>query len=412
MKVLFINSVIKDGSTGNIMFNLQEIFRQNGHKTLFLYGRGKHPEQQRAKKITPAIEFYVNALFTRLFGLNSVKSPISSIRLKRQFKQFKPDAVVLGNLHGYYINENFLFKLLKSINVPVYYYMFDEYAYHGKCTYAGDCKKYKDGCGNCPKLKEYPKTLFDCSKKGFENKTRNYNGLSNLYFISTPQNCRRALDSPLFNEKQERVLSCAWGIDVKNVYKPTDPSNVIKELGLDITKPVVISINQLSDPRKCVKEVFFKAARECQNSDVQFVHIGNDDQSFIIPKNCVSLPYIKDQKKLSQICTLADAFVMTSKEDTYPTVCLISQACGTPIIGFNSSGIPDTACPETAKLFPVDELNSLINYIKTIDKKTDETSRKCREYALENFDFENKANDLVKRIVKDVQYAKGCDNRC
>ena len=115
MKVLFINSVIKDGSTGNIMFNLQEIFRQNGHKTLFLYGRGKHPEQQRAKKITPAIEFYVNALFTRLFGLNSVKSPISSIRLKRQFKQFKPDAVVLGNLHGYYINENFLFKLLNVI---------------------------------------------------------------------------------------------------------------------------------------------------------------------------------------------------------------------------------------------------------------------------------------------------------
>ncbi|MBR4761201.1 MAG: glycosyltransferase [Clostridia bacterium] len=411
MRVLFINTVIKDGSTGNIMFNLQEKFRQYGHDTLFFYGRESHSEIRRARKITPAVELYINVLFTRLFGLNSVKAPISSIKLKRYIKQFNPDAVVLGNLHGYYINENYLFKLLKVFNIPVYYYMFDEYAYHGKCTYAGDCKKYKNGCGDCPKLGDYPKTFYDCSKAMFSDKKRNYSSLDSLFFISTPQNCRRALDSPIFSEKEKNVLSCAWGIDVKSVYKPTDPSDVIKELGIDTQKPIVLSINPLSDLRKNVKEVFFKAANVCKNSQIQFVHVGNDEPEAEIPGNCISLPYIADQEKLSKICTLADAFIMTSKEDTYPTVCLISQACGTPIIGFNSSGIPDTACPETAKLFPADDLDSLISYVKTIDKKTDEASRKCREYALENFDFETKAIDLIKRMEEEVQHAKSCYNR-
>ena len=411
MKVLFINTVIKDGSTGNIMFNLREKFRQYGHETLFFYGRNNHPEEQYAKRITPAIELYINALLTRLFGLNAVKSPISSIRLKRRIKQFKPDAVILGNLHGYYINENYLFKVLTALNIPVYYYMFDEYAYHGKCSYAGDCLNFKNGCGNCPKLGEYPKTFFDCSKTMFTNKKRNYSSLDSLFFLSTPQNCRRALESPLLSGKEKIVLPCAWGIDVKNVYKPTDPSDLIEKLGIDTQKPIVLSINQLSDSRKRVKEVFFKAADKCCNSQIQFVHIGNDEPTARIPKNCLSLPYISDQEELSKICTLADAFVMTSIEDTYPTVCLISQACGTPIIGFNSSGIPDTACPETAKLFPAEELNSLINCINTIGKKTDEVSRKCREYALEYFDFENKATDLIKRMEEEVQHGKSCYNR-
>ena len=398
MKVLLINTVIKDGSTGNIMFNLQKSFCEFGYETLFLYGRENHPEVENAVKITPKPEFYINALLTRLFGLNAAKSPVSSIRLKRYIKRFNPDAVVLGNLHGYYINENYLFKLLKALNVPVYYYMFDEYAYHGKCTYAGDCQKFKSGCGKCPKLKDYPKTFFDCSRKMFANKAKNYSALDSLFFISTPQNCRRAAKSPLLSEKQDHILSCAWGIDVKNVYKPTDPKDVIEELGLDNTKPIVLSINQLSDARKCVNDVFFRAARECKNSDIQFVHIGNDDRTVAVPENCISLPYITDQKKLSGICTLADAFVMTSKEDTYPTVCLIAQSCGTPIIGFNSSGIPDTACPETSKLFAVEELKEMISYIQNIEKKTEDISKKCRNYALEKFDFESKAEDLSKRM--------------
>lgn len=402
MKVLFLNTVIGDGSTGGIIYRLQKSFCRKGHKTLSLYGRGNHKEPGLVK-VTSRAEFYLNAGLARLFGTQGSLSFFSAAKIKREIKKFSPDAVVLGNLHGYYLNENRLFSLLKRNHIPTFYFLFDEYAFLGKCAYSGACENYKTGCGHCPNLKDYPKTYLDRSRAIFSQKKKNYTGFDELYLISTPYNCERAKRSPLTAGLEERILPIGWGIDVKSTYVPTDPSDVAKKYGVDESKPVILAVSELSDKRKGIESVYFSMAEACKNPDLQFLHVGNDDPSVKVPKNCISLPFVKDQKELSALFTLADLFVITSREDTYPTVCLIAAACGTPIAGFRSSGIPYTGSPETSYFAEPDREEDLRAHVYGSGKKSEEVSRACRDYALANFDAEEKANELEELIKKAVQ---------
>ena len=403
MRILIINTVCGAGSTGGILSRLQDFFRKKGHETLFLYGRGGTHNLPDTKRVTGKVELLLNAGLARILGTQGSLSFFSAAKIRSAVKKFAPDAVILGNLHGYYLNEKSLFTLLKSCNIPTFYFLFDEYAFLGKCAYSGDCKRYIIGCGHCPKLKEYPKTITDRSKAIFKQKLKNYSGFENIYFISTPYNCERAKTSPLFFGMEKRVLPFGWGIDVKNVYRPTDTAAVAEKYGIDIKNPVILSVGELSDIRKDIEKVFFAIAENCKDKNLQFLHVGNDAPLVKVPKNCKSLPFIKDQNELSALFSLADLFVITSCIDTYPTVCLISQACGTPIAGFRASGVPSTGCPETSFFAEPKRIDLLADYVYNYGKKTDRISRVCREYALTQFDAEGKAKeleDLIKKAVK------------
>jgi glycosyltransferase involved in cell wall biosynthesis len=48
---------------------------------------------------------------------------------------------------------------------------------------------------------------------------------------------------------------------------------------------------------------------------------------------------ISDDKKLMEYYSLADAFIIPSREDNLPNVMLESFACGTPVIGFPIGGV-------------------------------------------------------------------------
>lgn len=402
MKVLFLNTIIKDGSTGSILYRLRNEFRRRGHETLVLYGRGDHKEDGLVR-VTSRPELLFNAAFARLFGTQGSLSFFSAAKIKREIKRFSPDAVVLGNLHGYYLNEKSLFSFLKRHRIPTFYFLFDEYAFLGKCAYAGNCENYKTGCGHCPNLRAYPKTYWDRSRSVFRQKQKNYADFENLYFLSTPYNCDRAKSSPLVAGMEGRILPLGWGIDVKGVYRPTDPSEWIKKIGIDPERPVILALGGLTDGRKGIADVFFPMAEACKNPSLQFLHVGNDDPSVPVPKNCISLPFVKDQKDLSAIFTLADLFVITSREDTYPTVCLISQACGTPIAGFRASGVPSTGNPETSFFADADKAEDLSAYVYNTSKKAPALSAACREYALSHFDAEEKAGELEALIKKAVK---------
>ena len=403
MKVLFMNTVCGTGSTGGIILRLQNFFRSRGHETLFLYGRGDRRDLPDTLRVTSRPELYLNAGLARLFGTQGSLSLFSAAKIEREIKKFAPDAVVLGNIHGYYLNEKRLFGILKKLGIPTVYFMFDEYAFLGKCVYSGDCERYKTGCGHCPNLKDYPKTFADRSAAIFKQKLKNYANFDNLYFVSTPYNCERAKSSPLFAGTDGRVIPLGWGIDVQNVYRPTEFDAVAEKYGIDTKKTVILSVGELSDTRKGVEKVFFAMAEKCKDKSLQFIHVGNDDPAVRVPENCTSLPFIKDQTELSALFTLADLFVITSKIDTYPTVCLISQACGTPIAGFRASGVTGTGCPDTSFFADPDDEGALVAYVYSRGKKTDEVSRVCREYSLENFDAEAKARkleDLIEKAVK------------
>lgn len=64
-----------------------------------------------------------------------------------------------------------------------------------------------------------------------------------------------------------------------------------------------------------------------------------------LPSAIISLERTESKHELSEIYTAADVFFNPTREDNYPTVNLEAEACGTPVVTYNTGG-----CGETIQL--------------------------------------------------------------
>ena len=66
-----------------------------------------------------------------------------------------------------------LFRYLKEKNIPTVITMHDFWLMTGHCAYINEsCNRWKAGCGNCPRLDQYPAARTDFSAKNWQIKAR------------------------------------------------------------------------------------------------------------------------------------------------------------------------------------------------------------------------------------------------
>ncbi len=386
MKIAVINSVCGYGSTGKIALNNYKLFKSLGVEAKVYYGIYKQtglPED--IVFFGSRIATYLHIIIGRIFGLSGMLSNLPTSRLLRELRKFTPDIVWLGNLHGYYINEFRLMRYLKKSECYVVYSMPDEYAFLGKCTNTYNCEKYKVKCEKCPHLRDYPKSLFfDNSSLLFDKKKKVYDGFDRIIFRSAPYIIERAKESALIRDKQ--LLAVDSTVDVRSLYYPRNPDRLRKQLNIPNGAIVVLNCAPYSSVIKGVR-YFLAAARLLDEDNIIFINIGFDGDKNECPANYIAVPYVSNPDVLTEYYSLADAYVCTSIADAMPNTCLEALGCGTPILGFNISGVPYVADKEHGSFIePVDE-NNLAQAIKEIPQKTASMIKSCHEYAMARYDL-------------------------
>ena len=94
-------------------------------------------------------------------------------------------------------------------------------------------------------------------------------------------------------------------------------------------------------PRKGLND-FLKLAGMLDDR-YQIVLVGlTREQAELFPENVITIPRTNSPQELAQIYTAADVFVNLTYEDTYPTVNLEAQACGTNVITYDTGGAKET----------------------------------------------------------------------
>lgn len=340
MKLLIIDVTWKVGSTGKIVNSLARYFLRQGDDVVVCYGRGAGTTDIGVYKFGYDIETWIHALLTRLTGFTGCFSFFSTRKLIRIIRKYQPDVISIHELHAYFVNFKQLIRFIKKENIPTVLTLHCEFDYTGKCGYAANCNLWKTECHNCPNLHSYPKSwIFDHTRFMFRRKKELFSHFPRLRIVSPSLWLAERAQQSFLSAYPISVINN--GIDVSIYKRAAALSELRKKHSIMPHEKVVLAVApDLMSERKGGDYVL-RLAKMCQE-DIKFILIGVDGCDCNEVGNVILLGQIKDKAKLVDYYSLADAFVICSKNENFPTTCLESQCCGTPVFGFATGGTAET----------------------------------------------------------------------
>ncbi len=346
MRVLIVNSVCGVRSTGKLCAELAERLEKEGHEVKIAYGRDTVPEKYRrfAVRIGNDRSVKLHALKTRLFDEHGFGSKRATKRFLQWAEEFDPDLVWLHNIHGYYIQVELLFAWLKARpNTQVKWTLHDCWSFTGHCDHflRAECEQWKTHCTRCPQKKNYPASQFkDNCKANFDRKRKAFTGVKNMTLIA-PSYWLKGLAEQGFLKEYPIVVEHNQ-ID-RTVFKPT-PSDFRQRHGLE-HKKIILGVASFWGDNKGLSD--FVRLSEGLSEEYKVVLVGlTEEQKGSLPQRLLALGRTNNAKELAEIYTAADIYFNPTYEDNYPTVNLEAQACGTPVVTYDTGGSGESVPPE------------------------------------------------------------------
>ena len=341
MRVLQINTVCKSGSTGKIAYDIHTSLLEDGHESAICYGRGPIIDEPNIYKFGSELGWKVHALITRISGITGMASNWSTSKLLKYIKEYRPDVVHLHNIHGYYVNAYRLLNYLKKNKIKTVITLHDDWLFTGRCAGYYLCDKWKQKCGDCKKLSEYPKSIFiDASSFQYRIKGRCFDKFENIEIVCPSNWLANRVKQSFVGHININVIHN--GIDTENNFYPRKFTNLKEKHNLTNEKIILAVTPNFSDERKGGKYVLELAKMLEQEENIKIIIIGVNEKIDELPTNVIIMPRIEDQKELAQYYSMADIFIITSRCENFPTVCLEALACGTRIVGFDVGGVKET----------------------------------------------------------------------
>ena len=248
-------------------------------------------------------------------------------------------------LHLHWTNSGFLSiaDLSELINTgkPIVWTMHDMWTLTGGCHYSGACLRFEQECGHCPFLRDPDPN--DLSHKGWERKKAMYAGAKNLTFVGCSQWLTDvAAKSSLIGRFPLRAIPNP--IDVE-VFSPQDKIAARAKRGIKgDAKVILFGAANINDKRKGINylvEALHLLKQSAANIEVVIFGKNKHFDVTTLPFPAHQLNVITDEAELAEVYSLADVFVTTSLEDNLPNMVMEAMACGTPVVAFNTGGIPE-----------------------------------------------------------------------
>ena len=396
MNILQINTSYQKGGAAKIAQTIhKKINKKRNHTSFFAFGRGKR-SIDGIYKFTFRPEIYLHGAITRITGYEGIGTYFSTRNLINNIENINIDLIHLHNIHGCYLNFSFI-NYLKDNNFPVVWTFHDAWPFTGNCAYFFNCEKWKNGCGNCPNLKTYPKNYIDQSKKMWKKKRKLFASGWEPTIITPSKWLADKVKKSFLKEHKIKVINN--GVDL-NDYKLYDKAKIRKRLNIPINKKVLLFVAaDLENKRKGTK-YFLKTLKKIANKNYLIITVGKKFKQKIDTNiDIKQLGYIKDKNYLSKIYSMVDLYCITSLDDNFPTTVLESLASGTPVVGFDVGGIKEQVQNECGYVVEPKNTNELAKKIKLLlenKKLNNKMSKNARKKAVNNYSFKKMVNKYLK----------------
>ena len=298
-------------------------------------------------------------------------------------------------LHLHWVNQGFLsiegIHALAELDKPIVWTLHDMWTFTGGCHYSRGCDRFQNSCGNCPFLK-HP-SPSDLSHRIWSRKDRLFP--ENIQYVTCSEWLAEVAGSSSLL-KNSGVISIPNPID-ESVFKPVDVNFkrsfwLSKNLNPDTFKILFVAM-KVSEERKGFQYLqeslnILKSQFPDVQADIIVMGKAEPEALATLPYPVFPLGMIKEPAELAMIYGASDVFVIPSLEDNLPNTVMESLACGTPVAGFETGGIPEMVQHlEQGFIAPQKDSRSLAEGIYWIFQHPEkETLRsKARTKVLENY---------------------------
>ena len=401
--VLQINASVIFGSTGRISEEIGLFAINKGWNSFIAYGRNGRPSKSYTIRIGSDWNVRLHGLQTRLFDNHGFASKEATYKFISQIAEIKPDIIHLHNIHGYYLNIEFLFNYLAKVDIPIVWTLHDCWSFTGHCSYFSyvGCNKWKVHCEKCPQKQEYPTSYFkDNSYINFEKKRKIFTSVKNMTIVPVSNWLSNIVRESFLNEFTIKVIHN--GIDL-SVFKPINQNEIRNPFNLN-NKFIILGVACDWRKGKGLKD-FLELNKHLGNGEV-IILIGLPKKIIkTLPKGIIGIEHTENAEMLAKFYSAADIFINPTWDDNFPTTNLESLACGTPVITYNTGGSIEAVSEETGFIVEQGDIDGILHCISIVKQKGKKLYIKsCRMRALDLYNkdlcYENYYNLYTELINK------------
>lgn len=397
--ILFINHFDCQGGAGKLSFRLFErLLLRNLEANLLV--RKKYSGHFRVNEINAAVpaagpdqEFlsryqeqkgWVDFFYESSFSL-----------IQSSFFQ-QADLVHLHNLQKFYFSLLALPEI--TCRKPVIWTLHDMYSFTGHCCNSYGCSRWSTGCGDCPHLDMEVPLPEDTSALLWQMKKIIYR-YSDLTIAVPSRWLQRQLQRSILKDKPVALIYN--GVD-ETVFYNHNKQEARRQLELPLDRPVLLFTAPGGTAIKTKGGHLIPAiAERLGGRNVLLTCIGG---SAVKLEGIKTISHIDDENLLALYYAAADLFIYPSLADNCPLVVLEALSCGTPVIAFDTGGIPELVThKKTGYIAPYQDLAGLtagIEFFLDHPALMAKAGHRARRSVLKHFTLDimvNKYQELYKK---------------
>jgi glycosyltransferase involved in cell wall biosynthesis len=347
MKVTVVNTTERNGGAAIACQRLFEAHQLCGHDVQYLFMDSETNESQsrfsflaKYPKKLKQLKLYFEKLHFSFFQ-KSKNFRFKYSTAKYGYDISKHPAIQEADvINIHWVQQGFLSiesiqKLIRT-GKPLVWTLHDMWPFTGGCHYTEECQQHLKECGACFMLKNPSPT--DLSHRLWLQK-RDLYAQKNISFITSSKWLRdAALESSLL--KNQSVQAIPIPVD-SSFFKP-------KKKASDRKYSLLIQAMNLKDERKGLKYFleclnYLKEKHPDSISRIRVNYFGKTSSPIMeeIGFECKYYGFLSDPQAILDVYQDSDVLVMPSLQDNLPNVVLEGIACGLPVVGFNTGGIPE-----------------------------------------------------------------------
>ena len=414
LRILHINTNDILGGAARAVYRLHRGLLEIGVDSKFLVANklsddftilGPHSKLEKALvKLQPHLDALPLLRYPKRTDFPFATAWFPSKTLKR-IQEVKVDLVHLHWIAGGFLRiEN-----LAEIKRPLVWTLHDSWPFTGGCHIPFECDRYKNDCGNCPKLQSGVNP--DLSSKILARKKKYWKNLDITVVAPSRWLAASAKASSLFQDKYNQVIP--HGLDIQR-FKPVNKKFARHSLMLPVGKKIILfgaycATRDKNKGYKLLIEALEILSHKYSHDNIEIIIFGASApaelQDLGFPVSYMG--YLWDDISIALLYAACDVIVVPSIQEAFGQTASEAMACACPVVAFRTSGLNDIVDHQQngylAEPFDPADLANGISWVIEDTQRQEQLSQEARNKAVHEFESQTIAKrylDLYENILE------------